>query len=63
MEPAGTKLISTVSHVEKFEPFLDYHMILLDNSGTDEVLCIVPQLRFITCGYFIRFGYILLQVD
>jgi hypothetical protein len=59
MEPGGTKLV-LISPVEELKPFLDYHTILLDNSVTDEALCIVPQLRFLTRGNFIRFGHILL---
>lgn len=42
-----------VGHIGELEPFLDHHMVLLDNSGADEALCIVPQLRFLARGYFI----------
>jgi hypothetical protein len=42
-----------VGHVGVLEPFLDHHMILLDKSGADKSLGIVPQLGFLVCRYFV----------
>lgn len=53
---------NSVGHVGELEPFLNHHMILLDNSGADKALCVVSQLRFLARGYFIRFDHILPQV-